>query len=78
MKTLKGRESQKGQVISKNDDQKPFQAIKEEHWKLLKKLKGDKPKLKSLRYQINKEDKKQLKYFENLVKLELSTDYTKL
>ena len=46
--------------------------------KLVKRLKDDKLRLKSLRYQINNQDKKQLKYFDNVVKLELKIDYTKL
>ena len=36
------------------------------------------PKPKGLRYQIDKRDKEQLKYFGNLVKLEASICYTKL
>ena len=46
--------------------------------KLVKRIKDDKLRLKSLRYQINNQDKKQLKYFDNVVKLELKIDYTKL
>ena len=55
-----------------------MQTIKNEHLKLVKRIKDDKSKLKSLRYQIDKEDKKQLDYFDNLIKIELGTDYTKL
>ena len=51
--------------------------IKNEHLKLVK-SKDEKPRLKSLRYQIDKEDKKQLDYFDNLVKIELGIDYPKL
>ena len=55
-----------------------MQTIKNEHLKLVKRIKDDKSNLKSLRYQIDKEDKKQLDYFDNLIKIELGTDYTKL
>ena len=54
-----------------------MQTIKNEHLKLVK-SKDEKPRLKSLRYQIDKEDKKQLDYFDNLVKIELGIDYPKL
>ena len=46
--------------------------------KLVKRLNDDKPKLKSLRHQIDKRDKEQLEYFEHFVKLELCIHYTKL
>ena len=62
----------------KDANEKQLQTIIDEHLKLLIRIKDDKPKPKSLRHQINKEDKEQLKYFENLVKLELSINYTKL
>ena len=55
-----------------------MQTIKGEHMKLIIRIKDDKPRLKSLRHQINKEDKEQLNYFVNLVKLDLGTDYTTL
>ena len=55
-----------------------MQTIKDEHLKLVKRKKDSKPKLKSLMYQINKEDKRQLEYFGNLVKIEFNIDYTKL
>ena len=44
----------------------------------MKRVEASKPKLKSLRYKITKEVKEQLKYFENPVKLELSSNYAKL
>ena len=62
----------------KDADEKQLQAIKDEHLKLVKRMKYEKPQLKSLRYQINKDNKEQLEYFDNLVKLELSMDYTNL
>ena len=52
--------------------------IKDENLKLMKRGEANKPKLKSLRYKITKEVKEQLKYFENPVKLELSSNYAKL
>ena len=41
-------------------------------------MKYDRPKLKSLRYQINKNYKKRLEYFEKLIDLELTIDYENL
>ena len=55
-----------------------MQTIKDEHVKLIIRIKDDKPRLKSLRHQINKEDKEQLNYFVSLVKLDLGTDYNTL
>ena len=47
--------------------------------KLVKKtIKGKKPRLKRLRYQIDKRDKDQLEYFDKLVSLETTIDYGKL
>ena len=50
------------------------ETIKDENMKLFKRLKDNKPKVKSLRYQIDKKDKKLIKYFEDVVKLETSID----
>ena len=61
-----------------DDNEKQLQEIKNEHLKLVKRIRDDKRKLKSLIYQIDKEDVGQLDYFDNLVKLELGIDYTKL
>ena len=55
-----------------------MQAIKDEHLKLIKRIKDGKPKLKSLKHEINKRDKKQLEYFDKLVNMETAIDYTKL
>ena len=55
-----------------------LKTIKNKHLKLVKLLKDDKPKLKSLRHHIDKRDKEQLKYFDDLIKQEIGTDYTKL
>ena len=38
-------------------NEKQLQTIKNEHLKLVKRTKDDRPKLKSLRHQINKDDK---------------------
>ena len=46
--------------------------------KLVKRLKDNLPKLKSLRYQVDKRDREQLKYFDAAIKLETRIDYTKL
>ena len=61
-------------IEGKNEEQ--LETIKNEHLKLLKRLRDDKPKLKSLRYQIDKRDKEQWKYFDDLIKLETRIDYT--
>ena len=63
-------------IQDKNEQQS--ETIKDENMKLFKRLKDNKPKVKSLRYQIDKKDKKLIKYFEDVVKLETSTDYNKL
>ena len=63
-------------IEGKNKDQ--LEPIKNEHLKLLESWKDNIPKLKSLRYQIDKREKERLKYFDNLVKLEIGIDYTKL
>ena len=55
-----------------------LKTIKNKHLKLVKILKDDKPKLKSLRHHIDKRDKEQLKYFDDLIKQEIGIDYTKL
>ena len=44
----------------KDANEKQLQAIKDEHLKLVKRIKDDIPKLKSLRYQIDKQDKEQI------------------
>ena len=44
----------------------------------MKRVEANKPKLRSLRYKITKKVKEKLKYFENPVKLELSSNYAKL
>ena len=62
----------------KDATEKNLQTIKDKHLKLIRRIKDDKPKLKSLRPHINKEFKEELKDFDNLVKLEFSIDYTKL
>ena len=63
-------------IEGKNEEQ--LETIKNEHLRLLKRLRDDKSKLKSLRYQIHKRDKEQLTYFDDLIKLETRNDYTKL
>ena len=45
-----------------------MQTIKNKQLNLVKSIKEDKPELKSSRHQIDNEDKKQLGYFDNLVK----------
>ena len=64
--------------IIKDANEKQLHTIKDENLKLMKRVEANKPKLKSLRYKITKEVKEQLKYFENPVKLELSSNYAKL
>ena len=59
-------------------NQEQLETTKNEHLKLVKRLKDDKPKLRRLRYQIDKRDKEQLKYFDDLIELETSVDYSKL
>ena len=63
-------------IQDKNEQQS--ETIKDENMKLFKRLKDNKPKVKSLRYQIDKKDKKLIKYFEDVVKLETRIDYNKL
>ena len=63
-------------IQGKNEQQS--ETIKDENMKLFKRLKDNKPKVKSLRYQIDKKDKKLIKYFEDVVKLVTSIDYNKL
>ena len=63
-------------IQDKNEQQS--ETIKDENMKLFKRLKDNKPKVKSLRYQIDKKDKKLIKHFEDVVKLETSIDYNKL
>ena len=60
MKRLKNTEG-------KNEEQ--LETIENEHLKFVKRLKDDKTKLKSLRYQFDKRDKEQPKYFDDLIKL---------
>lgn len=55
-----------------------MQTIKNKDLNLVKSIKEDKPELKSSRHQIDNEDKEQLDYFDNFVKLELGNDNTKL
>ena len=62
----------------KDANEKQLQTIKDEQLKLIKRIKDEKPKLKSLKYLIDKRDKKQLKYFDKLVNMETTIDYTKL
>ena len=71
-KDKKGLLKRLNNIEGKNEEQ--LETVKNEHLKLVKILKDDKPKLKSLRYQIDKRDKKQLRYFDNLIKLDLGTD----
>ena len=59
-------------IEGKNEEQ--VETIKNEHLMLVKRLIDDKPKLKGLRYQIDKRDKEQLKYFDDFMKLETSID----
>ena len=47
-------------IQGKNEEQ--LETIKDEHLKLVKRLKDDKPILKSLGYQIDKRDEQQLKF----------------
>ena len=54
-------------IEGKNEEQ--LETIKNEHLKLVKRLKDDETRLKSLRYQFHKRDKEQLKYFDDLIKL---------
>ena len=63
-------------IEGKNEEQ--FETIRDQHLKLVKRLKDDKLILKNLGYQIDKRDEQQLKYFDDFIKLETSTDYTKL
>ena len=63
-------------IEGKNEEQ--FETIRDQPLKLVKRLKDDKPILKNLGYQIDKRDEQQLKYFDDFIKLETSTDHTKL
>ena len=62
----------------KDDNEKQLQATKDGHLKLVKRIKDEKPKLKSLKHQIDKRDKRQLEYFDKLVYMETTIDYTEL
>ena len=62
----------------KDDNEKQLQATKDEHLKLVKRIKDEKPKLKSLKHQIDKRDKRQLEYFDKFVYMETTIDYTEL
>ena len=53
-------------IIDANEKQ--LQTMKDEHLKLVKRIKEKKSKIKNLRYQINKDNKEQLNYFKGLVK----------
>ena len=70
MKNIEGKNEQQLEAIK---DEQQLQAIKDEHLKLVKQMKYKKPKLKSLRYLINKKDKEQAQYFDKFVKLEETT-----
>ena len=61
-------------VNIRDADEKQLQAVKDEYLKLVKRIKDNKHKLKSLRYETNEQDKEQLEYFDSLVKLELGID----
>ena len=61
MKKTKGLLKRLNNIEGKNEEQ--LETVKNEHLKLVKILKDDKPKLKSLRYQIDKRDKKTTKVF---------------
>ena len=63
-------------IQDKNEQQS--ETIKDENMKLFKRWRNNKPKVKSLGYQIDKKDKRLIKHFEDVVKLETSTDYNKL
>ena len=60
-KDKKGLLKRLNNIEGKNEEQ--LETVKNEHLKLVKILKDDKPKLKSLRYQIDKRDKKTTKVF---------------
>ena len=64
----------KSVVNIRDADEKQLQAVKDEYLKLVKRIKDNKHKLKSLRYETNEQDKEQLEYFDSLVKLELGID----
>ena len=53
-------------IIDANEKQ--LQTMKDEHLKLVKRIKEKKSRIKDLRYQINKDNKEQLNYFKGLVK----------
>ena len=60
-------------ILKRLDDitdanEKQLQTMKDEHLKLVKRIKEKKSKIKNLRYQINKDNKEQLNYFKGLVK----------
>ena len=62
----------------KDANEKQLQAIRDELLKLVKRIKDEKPKLKSLRHQIDKRDQRKLEYFDKLLDMETAIDYTKL
>ena len=60
-------------ILKRLDDitdanEKQLQTMKDEHLKLVKRIKEKKSRIKDLRYQINKDNKEQLNYFKGLVK----------
>ena len=71
-KGLKEDDKKEG-ILKRLDDiidanEKQLQTMKDEHLKLVKRIKKKKSRIKDLRYQINKDNKEQLNYFKGLVK----------
>ena len=71
-KGLKEDDKKEG-ILKRLDDiidanEKQLQTMKDEHLKLVKRIKEKKSRIKDLRYQINKDNKEQLNYFKGLVK----------
>ena len=71
-KGLKEDDKKEG-ILKRLDDiidanEKQLQTMKDEHLKLVKRIKEKKSRIKDLRYQINKDSKEQLNYFKGLVK----------
>ena len=71
-KGLKEDDKKEG-ILKRIDDiidanEKQLQTMKDEHLKLVKRIKEKKSRIKDLRYQINKDNKEQLNYFKGLVK----------
>ena len=66
-------DDKKERILKRLDDiidanEKQLQTMKDEHLKLVKRIKEKKSRIKDLRYQINKDNKEQLNYFKGLVK----------